>query len=134
MGRQHHFRRRYRVQGGPTAINKNGKTYLVRYERTLPPSLLLRLVNALIPILARFRNSIFQDLNRPCMRMSFIEEILQPLLNNLQEISIHTDLPLPLSRIRAVQYRIEKLLSDIVAFKKVTFKGKWYQQLRRLKF
>jgi hypothetical protein len=99
-----------------------------------------KLHTVLIPLIAKFRNYVYAHPDRCKMHCKHITNLCEVFIFKLNDYPIKGErlffeqMYPSLSLRKTIKYQLQKLLSDITAFSKVKFTGKWLNTLINMKF
>ena len=122
---------------------QNKKTLLEKIELSMSDyDDIAKLHEILIPLVAKFRNYVFVRPERCKTHCKHIVELCEKLIEKTNNYPKQDDVErnffeqmYPSIGLRkTVRFQLQKLLSDITAFSKVKFSGKWLDKLVQMKF
>ena len=116
----------------PEALSLNGRYYPVKTASDFPPTKVEQLCGALVPLMSQLRSFAFVHPERVARLVDLVERLLTRLMAALDEAEVVMELA-P-SVVRTTRHHLQRLMSDIVAFSKVTFHGEAWKRLQQMKF
>lgn len=126
-------------------ISENDKKILDLNEHISDYDDIKQLHSALTPLIAKFRNFVYVYPSRCKTHCKFIVDLCETFIKKLNNYPRQDDdqckeryffeqMYPSLSLRKTIRMQLQKLLSDIVAFSKVKFTGKWLNKLMNMKF